>query len=63
MRAQLIELTPGEPHAVTEMMMIEQALHDRLAIVERALDGERMHIRLARVVIMRRCTSEMRPCG
>ena len=38
----------GEPHAVAEGVMIEQALHDRLAVVERAFDRERMHVRLGR---------------
>ena len=39
-------------------------LHQRLAVVEGALDRRR-RARWARraVVIMRRCTSEMRPCG
>ena len=40
MRAQLIELTPGEPHLVGEGVMVEHALHQRLAIVERAFDRD-----------------------
>ena len=38
----------GEPHTIAECMMIEQALHDRLAIVERTLNRERMYIRRIR---------------
>ncbi len=34
----------GQAHAVAERMIVEQALQDRLAVVEGALDGERMHI-------------------
>ena len=44
MRAKLIELTPDKPHAVAKRVMIEQALHDRLAVVEGAVDRERMHV-------------------
>ena len=33
-----------EPHAVAERMMLEHALHDRLAIVEGALDRQCMHV-------------------
>ena len=35
---------PGQPHLVAEGVMVEQALHDRLAIVERALDGDGMDV-------------------
>ena len=44
MRAQLIELTPESETAVAEAVMIEQRLHQRLAVVEGAVDGERMHV-------------------
>ena len=52
MRAQLIELTPASADALAEGVVVEQALHDRLAIVERALDrdvvdvgvGDRRHL-------------------
>ena len=47
MRAQLIELTPRELHAVAESVIVEQPFHDRLAIVERALDRERVDVGLA----------------
>ncbi len=38
----------GEPHAVAEGVMVEHALHDRLAVVEGAFDRERVHVRLGR---------------
>ena len=38
----------GEPHPIAEAVVVEQALHDRLAIVERAFDRKRVHIRLGR---------------
>jgi hypothetical protein len=45
-------------------VMVEQALHDRLAIVEGAFDRERMDVGVAASSSScRRCTSEMRPCG
>ncbi len=36
----------GEPHPVAEGVVVEQRLHDRLAVVECAVDSDRMHIRL-----------------
>ncbi len=39
MRAQLIELNSGQPHALAKGGVIEQPLHDRLAIVEGAVHG------------------------
>ena len=44
MRAQLIELTPESDDLVAEGVVVEQALHDRLAVVEGAFDGERMDV-------------------
>ena len=38
----------GQPHAVAEARVVEHALHQRLAIVEGALDGDRVHVLLAR---------------
>ena len=37
----------GQPHAVAEGVMIEHRLHQRLAIVERAFDRERMDVVVA----------------
>ena len=34
----------GEPHAVAERVVVEQALHDRLAVVERAVDRDRVDV-------------------
>ena len=44
MRAQLIELTPDSAHPVAESVVIEHGLHDRLAIVEGALDGDALDV-------------------
>ena len=48
MPAMLIELTPEKPHAVAKRVMIEQALDYRLAVVEGAVDRERMHVVVGR---------------
>ena len=53
----------GQPHPVAEGVMVEQAFHQRLAIVERALDRKRMDVGIRRGRHHRRCTSEMRPFG
>ena len=44
MRAQLMELTPAKPRAVAEGVVPEHALHDRLAVIEGALDRERVDV-------------------
>ena len=36
----------GEPHAVAEGEVVEHGLHQRLAVVERALDGDGVHVGL-----------------
>ena len=46
MRAQLIELTPDSAELVAEGEIVEQRLDDRLAVVERALDRDRVDVRL-----------------
>ena len=38
----------GEPHAVAEGVVIEHRLHQRLAVVEGAFDGERVHVVVGR---------------
>ena len=43
-----MELTPDSETASRKLVMIEQPLHDRLAIVERAFDGERVNVGCAR---------------
>ena len=48
MRAQLIELTPDSVDAVAEGVVVEHALHQRLAVVEGALDGDGVHVGLGR---------------
>ena len=47
MRAQLIELTPDSATPVAEAVVVEHALHDRLAVVESALDREGVDVRRA----------------
>ena len=46
MRAQLIELTPDSAELVAEGEIVEQRLDDVLAVVERALDRDRVDVRL-----------------
>jgi hypothetical protein len=62
MRAQLMELTPAS-RTVAEGEIVEQRLHERLAVVEIALDGDVVNVGLSTVVICRRCTSLTRPWG
>ena len=57
----MIELTPESRAGSRKPWTTKQALHDRLAIVEGAVDRNGADIVGAVVVIMRRCTSEMRP--
>ena len=44
MRAQLMELTPARRARSQKAWCAEHALHDRLAVVECALDRERVHV-------------------
>ncbi|GAA0003477.1 hypothetical protein BRDID11002_34780 [Bradyrhizobium diazoefficiens] len=43
-----MELTPDSEVAIAEAMVVEHSLHEGLAVVERAFDGERMHVGRAR---------------
>ncbi len=48
MRAQLIELTPESRDLIAEAVVVEHALHERLAVVEGAVDLERMDVVVVR---------------
>ena len=61
MRAQLMELTAGQPQPVAEGEVVEHRLHQRLAVVERALDGDGMHVGLA--TPSSSCAAARRRCG
>ena len=44
MRAQLIELTPDSDTPVAEAVVVEHVLHEGLAVVEIALDRQRVDV-------------------
>ena len=48
MRAQLMELTPDSADAVAEGVVVEHAFDQRLAVVEGAAHGDRVHVLLRR---------------
>ena len=52
-----------QPDAVAEGGVVEQRLHQVLAVVEGAVDGDVVDVAATTVVICRRCTSEIAALG